>query len=288
MPQSLVLKNGSCEAVISSLGAELMEWRIGGRELVWNGDARWWPRRSPTLFPFCGWLNGGKFRAKGKEYPTEVHGFGRDTEFSLEQTGAASARMVLVDMPETRAQFPYAFSLEVSVDVKADGVSFLFKVSNPASEVLPYSLGFHPGFVWPFDGGNEEDYFVEFDAEDSPIAPKIIPGGLFTREKIDIPLVGKRFDPIAALKLQDSIFMPDTKSQRADFVGPNGRRIRVVTESFPNWVIWRKTDGAYLCIERWSGQGDPVGFDKEIIDKPGMKLLAPGAADTYAFHMSFI
>lgn len=287
MTTELVLTHGGSSATLSSLGAELMSWRTGGREMIWNGDARWWPRRAPTLFPFNGWLNGGQFRAKGQVYPTNVHGFGRDTEFALERTGDASALLRLTDTPETRAQFPFAFEVVVTARLDADGMDFGFEVRNPAETPLPYAIGFHPGFVSPFDGGDPDAYEIEFERAEAFDIPRIATGGLFTDEPLaGVPLRGARLNVAAALALQESLCFRNAASRRVDFVAPSGRRLVIEAEGFPNWVVWRKPGGAYLCIEGWSGQGDPLGFVGDVTEKPGMTLLAPGASRHYRFRFT--
>jgi hypothetical protein len=42
-------------------------------------------------------------------------------------------------------------------------------------------------------------------------------------------------------------------------------------------------------MEAWTGHSDPVGFTGELIDKPSMRLLAPGATahhGVYFFYRS--
>ena len=50
------LKNEKLTVEISSHGAELQSIRNAeGREYLWQGDEKYWPRRSPLLFPIvCG------------------------------------------------------------------------------------------------------------------------------------------------------------------------------------------------------------------------------------------
>ena len=288
MADNVTLRSGGTEVDLAALGAEMTGWRVAGRELMWNGDARWWPRRSPILFPVCGWTNGGKLRAKGVERPCDVHSFGRESRFELVQTSSATARMRLVETPDTLAAFPYRFEVTVEVTVQEAAVRFEFTVANPGEEPLPFALGYHPGFVWPFDGGEKEAYRVEFSADESPFSQKIAPGGLFTPELLPIPLDGRRLDVAKGLRRQDALFIRQSASAACDFVAPSGRRIRIETENFPHWVLWSRPDGAYLCIERWTGEGDPVGFAGDITEKPGQTLLEPGGEQRYAFACAFL
>jgi hypothetical protein len=42
-----------------------------------------------------------------------------------------------------------------------------------------------------------------------------------------------------------------------------------------------------LCIEAWTGYGDPVGFDGALADKPSMIILPPGGARTHSATFRF-
>ncbi len=287
MSDNLTLRHGPCEVELGSVGAEMMAWRVGGRDLLWDGDARFWARRSPILFPLCGWTNGLTLRAKGRAAKVDTHGFGRSTVFDLARTGDASARFSLSETAATLAEFPYRFDLTVDVALSDSGVAFDFAVHNPGDEVLPFALGYHPGFRWPFDGGDKADYRIVFDAAERPAVPLIAPGGLFTDRTVDVPMTGRKLSPAEGLGVQDSLFIRDSASAGLDFVAPSGARIRVETEGFPHWVLWSKPGGDYYCIERWSGEGDPVGFAGDITEKPGQTLLAPGETQRSRFACSF-
>lgn len=288
MSATLTLSAGQCSVELSAAGGETWAWRIGGKDMIWHGDEAFWPRRAPILFPFCGWLNNLQFRAKGKSYPTDVHGFGRTAPFAMEKRSANTARMVLADSPETLAQFPYRFRLTVDVTVSETGFAYDFAVENPGDEVLPFSLGYHPGFLWPFDGGARNDYRLVFDGDERIDAVRTALGGLFMAETYPLPMRGGALDLARAFAVQDSLIIRDSLTSQVDFIAPTGRRIRVATRNFPNWVIWTKPGAGYLCIERWSGEGDPVDFAGEIVDKPGMTLLPPGETRHFAFACDFL
>jgi galactose mutarotase-like enzyme len=44
--------------------------------------------------------------------------------------------------------------------------------------------------------------------------------------------------------------------------------------------VWSKPGAPFLCIEPWRGVADPAGFAGELGDKPGVFVIAPGAAET--------
>ena len=68
------ISNQDIKAVISSVGAELQSVRKDGVEYLWNGDSRFWPERSPILFPYVGRFTEGKYLLNGKIYEMDIHG----------------------------------------------------------------------------------------------------------------------------------------------------------------------------------------------------------------------
>ena len=47
--------------------------------------------------------------------------------------------------------------------------------------------------------------------------------------------------------------------------------------------VWTKPGGArFVCIEPWHGVADPVGFDGDLWEKPGIVAIAPRRARTFA------
>lgn len=286
--ETLTLRRNDAAATVTTRGAELARLAIGGRELIWPGDAASWPRSAPVLFPFCGWLAGGAFRHRGRIYPSGVHGFGPDAGFSVRKADGDHLSLSLRDSAETLERYPFSFQLSVDATLQDDGLRTDFLVHNPAREALPYALGFHPGFRWPFAGGDKADYRLEFSDDEEPRASLIAPGGLFTDQTVPIPLQGRVLDIAAATKERDSIVMLDARSRRVDFVAPDNSRISIEVENFPHWVFWSLPGADFLCIEAWTGQGDPVGFTGEITAKPGMRLLAPGAHAQHGFSIRYI
>ena len=51
------------------------------RELLWEGDPKFWSYHAPVLFPFVGKMFGGVYRYDGKEYEIGQHGFARTSVF---------------------------------------------------------------------------------------------------------------------------------------------------------------------------------------------------------------
>jgi hypothetical protein len=40
--------------------------------------------------------------------------------------------------------------------------------------------------------------------------------------------------------------------------------------------LWSRPGAPFLCLEAWTGHGDPAGFSGDIFAKPSMQSLFPG------------
>jgi galactose mutarotase-like enzyme len=52
--------------------------------------------------------------------------------------------------------------------------------------------------------------------------------------------------------------------------------------------IWQKPGAHYLCIEPWQGIADPVGFEGDLRDKPGVVSLPPGEARSFRMDVTVV
>ena len=71
------LKNEQIAITVDSHGAELKSLKklADDQEYMWCGDAKFWGRTSPVLFPFVGGLKNKEYRFEGKTYSMTQHGF---------------------------------------------------------------------------------------------------------------------------------------------------------------------------------------------------------------------
>jgi galactose mutarotase-like enzyme len=281
------LANASASVEIASRGAEPQSWRVGATELLWAGDPVFWAQRSPILFPVVGWTRNNRMRIKGKTYPLGLHGFAAQQEFELWRQAPDEASFRLRDNEATRALYPFAFELSVTYRLSGTCLAAELLVRNPGTEPMPYALGLHPGFVWPLAGGRAEDHSVSFSHDVSPLVPVIMPGGLFSQRRRKVPLEGR------ALRLSPDLFANeahcflDVPGTRVSYRNGRGEGIEVEAENFPHIALWTRPGAPYLCIESWTGHGDPEGFEGDIFEKPYMRVLAPGDEGRHRVSYSF-
>lgn len=282
------LAAGKARAIIGSVGAEPLAWSVGGSELLWEPNPAVWPRTSPVLFPIVGRAAGGIIRVGGRAYDMPIHGFAPDSAFEPVEQEEDRLRLVLRDDANTRRRYPFAFSLTIDYQLEVNGtLSATFEVANRGDAAMPYALGLHPGFRWPFAGGARDGYAIEFDAEESPYVPLITPRGLFSSARRSAPLRGRRLALDDELMSREALCFLDARSSSVRFIALDGSAIRVEVDDFPHFALWGRPPAPYLCIETWTGHGDPDGFMGELSEKPSMRQLAPGAVARHSLKLSF-
>ena len=275
-------------ARIARNGAEPISWQVAGREYLWSGDPVHWNRHAPWLFPVVGASSGGMVRVEGRAYPMAQHGFARDLPFAVVDQAEDSVTLRLTDGEASRPHYPFAFALDITTRIAPTGLDFTITVANPGAEPLPYALGFHPAFPWPFAGGKRSadgGYRVVFDEPEEGQTPEIGEGGLLRHETRSLPLAGDTL-PLDPALFKEALVFLNAKSRGLRFVAPDGTAIAMRVEDFPHFAIWTKPTAPFLSLECWTGYADRVGFSGELRSRESQSLLAPGANARHRVRLS--
>lgn len=281
------LAGGTMRALLCLKGGELRAWSAEGRDLLWPGDPAWWDASAPLLFPVVGWARNGEVRIDGIARPMGVHGFAASRAFRVVERKAASCRLELEDTEETRAAYPFAFRLAVAYTLTDAGLAVAFEVANRGARPMPYALGFHPGFRWPWAPNGRAGHAVHFEEDEATEVPVIAPGGLFSAGRRPVAFDGRRLPLSDEVFAAEALCFLDARSRTLALEAPDGSRIVMETEGFPHLALWSRPAAPFVCLEAWTGHGDPVGFAGELKDKPSMRLLEPGATDRAAVTLRF-
>ena len=274
------IASGEASARIALRGAELKSWRVGGNELIWPGDDTFWADSAPVLFPIVGWTRDG-ILVEGTRYPLGLHGFARSEDFVVTGQAADRVRLRLAANERTRALYPFEFSFEIEYTIDHNEICIVLDVVNEDASPLPFACGLHPGFSWPLPGAGGP-HVVRFDAPERAEVPVIAPGGLFSARRRSVPLRGREIDLTPDL-FEEALCFLDANSSGLEFASADGAAsLRMELENFPHIALWsRNVDGIgapFLCLEAWTGHGDPEGFEGDVFDKPSMRALPPGEA----------
>lgn len=275
---------------ISALGAELQTLQTAaGQDLLWNGDPAFWTGRAPILFPIIGQLGGGVYRLDGHSTAMPKHGFARTSEFAVASASPGSAALRLSASAATRAVYPFEFALEITYTVTGCALTVTASITNEGAAAMPASFGFHPALRWPLPfGADRADHRLLF-AQDEP-APirRIDQHGLLLPEPRPSPVVGNRLDLHDALFTDDALIFDQLASRSLVYGADGAGQVRVDFAGFPALGVWTKPGAGFVCIEPWQGSSDPVRFNGDLRDKPGIVLIEPGARREFAMTISLV
>lgn len=282
------LAAGSDEVTIGLVGTEALAWRSAGRDLLWRADPTIWPRTRPVLYPIVGRVRHGAIRVDGRSYQIPVHGFAATSRFAIVAQSTDTILLRVEDDERTRACFPFGFRLEIGYSLAPGTLDVTFRAGNPGPGALPYALGLHPGFAWPFAGGLRDSYHVQFEAAERSEVPEITPEGLFSPAHRPVPTLDHNLPLSDAPLGNEALCLLNASSRSVSFVASDTSSITMRVEDFPHFAIWSRPPASFLSTEAWTGHGDPHDFDGELSEKPAMRHLAVGAEAQHAVRMCFI
>ena len=283
----LKLGNRTLTVAVDSLGAELASIRTpDGAEWLWQGDPQVWTGRAPILFPVVGRSPDETVSIGGRKFPMGNHGFARGSSFSVVEAETETLRLRMVDSAETRKSYPFAFVLDIVFALDGGTLVNRAEVRNAGDAPMPFSLGFHPAFVWPLPGGEGKTHFVRLADEEEPPTRRLGAKLLLGREG-DPSMFGRgRFAPKPADFERDAIIMEGVRSRKATFGIDGGPDVVVVWDGFTSLGLWTKPGARYLCIEPWQGLPPLVGGSDALQERPGIVWLEPGASRSFTMTVT--
>jgi len=190
-------------AEISPHGAELIRLQDrDGKDLLWNGCAKWWTGRAPLLFPIVGGLPNNAVMIDGETFSMRQHGFARNKQFSVIGASASGCSFRLASDDETRRQFPFDFVLEVAFVIEGAALRIGATIFSKSSRAMPVSFGFHPAFRWPLPyGGPRQEHEIRFERLES------VPIRRLTDGLLDMTASTQIFEG-SIMSLDDAMFVP--------------------------------------------------------------------------------
>lgn len=282
------LENEGLIIETKSSGAELTRIysKKYDKEILWNGDKKYWGRQSPILFPIVGRLKENKTLIEDKIYNINQHGFARDMDFDLINKDKNSITYKLTSNEKSRQIYPYNFNLFISYTIIGEKVKISWKVENIDSQDIYFSIGGHPAFNIS-SKENLTDYYVEFKCRKN--VNKVNLEGPYYNEIEEV-------NSLELLDLNPSVFENDAiiytnideislKSRKEEFY------INVNIKDFPLVGIWSpyykdtNTTAPFICIEPWYGLADSIHSDKIYKNKKYINKLNIGESFEVSYNI---
>ena len=255
------LENDFLAISVSAHGAELssIKNKKTNKELLWQGDPKFWSRKSPVLFPVVGKYKDGKTTYDSKEYHLGQHGFARDSVFTLVEKAENKLSFELLSNEDTLKKYPFSFRLICSFELKDNKIIVGWKVENTDNQKIYFSIGAHPAFyceksktVLSMNGRDLQYNLINAD-------------GLYTSPKYDVE---------NQFVLHDSVFDNDAliiENSDVNEISLVDEYKPYLTMKFdaPLFGIWSpaKKNAPFVCIEPWFGRCDAEDFEGDITER---------------------
>ena len=91
-----------------------------------------------------------------------------------------------------------------------------------------------------------------------------------------------------ALFAREALCFLDAASRSLRFEQADGSAMEMTLEDFPHIALWSRPGAPFLCLEAWTGYGDPVGFAGDLFEKPSMRVLNPGSGARHAARFRYV
>lgn len=287
---AIFLENDTVLVTVKEHGAELASLRSKqtNLEYLWIGDAKYWGRQAPVLFPIVGRLKNDTYQVDQKNFTLGQHDFARDMDFTVVSQSQTKVVLELVANKETKKVYPYDFKLQLGYELSENGLLVSYRVNNPANETMYFGIGGHPAFRTPLSNDESfEDYQVSFASEAS--LPKIpLVAGLTDIESATLaaPKVAINRDVFKDDALIYDLGQKPTEIKLQSQKSGHGVSLQTNDAKFMGvWSTYPK-DGAFVCLEPWWGLADTVDSAGDFTNKYASNMLKPGETFTSQYQIT--
>lgn len=284
------IRNESLTLEIDAHGAEMKSLidNCSGQEYLWCGDAAYWGRTSPVLFPLVGNYREKQSCFDGKWYSLSQHGFARDMDFELVSEKGDEIWFALEDSPETLEKYPFGFRLELGYRLQGRAVEVLWKVTNKNDREMYFSIGGHPAFNCPLRAGEKQtDYRIGFDTCEPLVASVLDENGTVSAQKKVLELTDGMLQITETLFDEDALIVEHDQAHKIALYTPEGEKYLEVRFEAPLFGIWSPAGkhAPFVCIEPWYGRSDRADFGQKLEEREWGNVLKAGEIFTAAYQI---
>lgn len=285
------LRNSEMEVLVSSKGGELVSLRDADKtEYIWIGDARYWKRHAPQLFPCIGRLTNGQYRMDGVLHEMGQHGFLRDYELTKVEESETSLHLQLTSDASTRQLYDREWIVDIFYTLCGKTLSVKFQVRNCDTRTMRFGYGIHPGFNVPLNPALRfEDYRLDFHEASIPKQMELTERYTISGGMHDYALEEGRYLPLQhSLFDHDAIILKDMPHTVTLGSQKDEKKVTVAFPDMPYLGIWHapETDAPFVCIEPWSSLPSTDGIIDEFETKPDFITVEPEETYTNRWSIS--
>jgi galactose mutarotase-like enzyme len=207
----------------------------------------------PVLFPSPGKLTDDRHPSGSMKQ----HGFARTLPWTVTSRADATARLVLRSGDDTRAQYPWDFTVELrfTLGERSLRIDHTVVASERNTEPMPFGFGFHPYFAVP--EGEKAATTIETGATRAfdNVTKQTVPlhGIPLARGEVDLHLLDHGC----------------STSELSWHAGATRVRLRASSD-YGRWVVWTLPGRPFVCLEPWTSPSDALNTgDGVIVLRPG-------------------
>lgn len=254
----------------------------GARELLfyyphlWQRDSQELPGGWPFCFPVCGRLelNGqiNHYSFNGQIYKLPIHGFAWQKIWQVIETGDDYLRMELRDDEETRAVYPFHFTVELLYEIRHRQLFCRQNYTNHGDKPMPYYAGFHPYFLTPVAGNGKDKVILNFNPLKRLRYNSALTEVVGEQSLFQLPV--SVADPVIHEQL---MILGENKEIHLNF--PDQDIINMGVEGvedpnmFPYLQIYSPAEQPFICVEPW------MGYPNALNSSTAVRWLAPGQTE---------
>ena len=285
------LRNSEIEVQVSSKGGELVSLRDAEQtEYIWIGDATYWKRHAPQLFPCIGRLTNNQYRMDGALHEMGQHGFLRDYELTKVEESETSLHLRLTSDASTRQLYDRVWIVDIFYTLCGKTLSVKFQVRNCDARTMRFGYGIHPGFNVPLNPALRfEDYRLDFHEVSIPKQMELTERYTISGGMHDYALEEDRYLPLQhSLFDHDAIILKDMPHTVTLGSQKDEKKVTVTFRDMPYLGIWHapETDAPFVCIEPWSSLPSTDGVIDEFETKPDFITVEPEQTYTNRWSIS--
>lgn len=283
------IENDLVKAGINAHGAELVSLvkKADGREYMWSGDAKYWGRVSPVLFPFIGKLVNASYIHNGKEYAgVPQHGYARDSEFQMVERKDDTIWFELTPDELWKERYPFEFVLRIGYRLEGKSIHVMWNVENRDAENLHFSIGAHPAFVMP-NMDAKTGYRIDFHTDKKElVCGELNENGLLKAGEKTFALDNGVLTVTGDLFEKDALIIDSPDYHTVSLNTPEGVPFIQVRFDTPMLGIWSPVgkNAPFICIEPWFGRSDRDSYTGDLAGREHGNTIAPG----HSFNKEYV
>jgi len=267
------IQNNHLQIIAKEAGAELTSIleKSTSTEYLWQANPTYWGRHAPVLFPIVGKLKEDTYYLGNTSYTMKQHGLARNLDFQLVNNDGFSLEFELKSNKQTLQHYPFPFRLLIQYTLKEKDLIVFYRVSNPSTKPMYFSIGGHPAFNCPLHKKEKRsDYQLVFEKKEIAATQRLSNGNRngkkvpILKNKNRLPITDTLFD-------EDALVFDDLKSTKVHLQKGAKKILSFDFKGFPYLGIWSKNrKSPFVCIEPWYGIADTTIHNQQLKEKEGI------------------